>query len=42
MPIFIDEIIKDYFSSNSSSTSSYMGEGFIKKLTNAKDGNILV
>ena len=38
MPIFIDEIIKDYFSSNSSSTSSYMGEGFIKKLTNAKDG----
>ena len=36
MPIFIDEITKDYFSSNSSSTSGYMGEGFIKKLTNAK------
>ncbi len=38
MPIFIDEITKDYFSSNSSSTSGYMGEGFIKKLTNAKEG----
>ncbi|MGH2308115.1 phospholipase D family protein (plasmid) [Arcobacter cryaerophilus gv. pseudocryaerophilus] len=38
MPIFIDEITKDYFSSNSSSTSGYMGEGFMKKLTNSKEG----
>jgi len=37
-PIFIDEITKEYFSSNSSATSGYMGEGFIKKITNAKDG----
>lgn len=38
MPIFIDEINKEYFSSTSSATSSYMGEGFIKNLTNAKEG----
>ena len=37
-PIFIDEINKEYFSSTSSATSSYMGEGFIKNLTNAKEG----
>lgn len=37
-PIFVDEIMKDYFSSNSSASSAYMGEGFIKKITNAKDG----
>ena len=37
-PIFVDEINKEYFSSTSSATSSYMGEGFIKNLTNAKEG----
>lgn len=37
-PIFIDEMTKEYFSSTSSATSGYMGEGFIKKLTNAKEG----
>lgn len=36
-PILVDEIVKDYFSSNSSAPSGYMGEGFIKKITNAKD-----
>ena len=37
-PIFVDEINKEYFSSTSSATSSYMGESFIKNLTNAKEG----
>lgn len=37
-PIFVDEINKEYFSSNSSSVSGYMGEGYIKNLTNSKEG----
>jgi hypothetical protein len=37
-PIFVDEITKEYYSSTNAATSSYMGEGFIKSLTNAKSG----
>lgn len=36
--VFIDEIAGDYFKSNASGTSHYMGEPFIKKVTNSKDG----
>jgi hypothetical protein len=36
--IFVDEINKEYFSSTSSATSSYMGEAFIKNITNSKEG----
>ncbi len=38
MPIFADETNKEYFSSTSSATSSYMGEGFIKNMTNTREG----
>ena len=38
-PIFVDEIEKEYYSSNSSTTSGYMGESFIKSTTNTKDGH---
>ncbi len=37
-PVFVDEISKEYFSSQSSVTSNYMGEDFVKKITNTKEG----
>ncbi|WP_456449172.1 phospholipase D family protein [Hydrogenimonas sp.] len=37
-PIFVDEITKEYYSSASAATSSYMGESFVKNITNAKSG----
>ena len=37
-PIFVDEITKEYYSSASVATSSYMGESFVKNITNAKSG----
>lgn len=36
--VLIDEIDKDYFNSNNSSKSSYMGESYIKNMTNSKEG----
>ncbi len=38
MPVFVDEIVKEYFSTTSSGTSLYMGEGYIKSMTNARKG----
>jgi len=38
MPIFVDEIEKEYYSSNNSTTSGYMGESFIKSTTNTLEG----
>ncbi len=37
-PIFVDEIVKEYYSSASAATSGYMGESFVKNMTNAKSG----
>ena len=39
MPVFVDEIEKEYYSSNNSTKSSYMGESFIKSTTNTLDGH---
>jgi hypothetical protein len=36
--VLIDEIDKDYFNSNNSSKSGYMGESYIKNMTNSKEG----
>ncbi len=37
-PVFVDEITKEYFSSLSSVTSNYMGEEYVKKITNTREG----
>ncbi|HON80273.1 MAG TPA: phospholipase D family protein, partial [Spirochaetota bacterium] len=37
-PVFVDEITKDYFSSQSSVSSNYMGEDYVKKITNTREG----
>ena len=37
-PVFVDEITKDYFSSQSSASSNYMGEDYVKKITNTREG----
>jgi len=37
-PVFVDEINKEYFTTTNSSKNSYMGEGYIKNITNSKDG----
>lgn len=36
--VLVDEIDKDYFNSNNSSKSGYMGESYIKNMTNSKEG----
>lgn len=37
-PVFVDEITKEYFSSQSSASSNYMGEDYVKKITNTREG----
>lgn len=37
-PVFVDEITKEYFSSQSSASSNYMGEDYVKKIANTREG----